>query len=159
MDGSFFGLIGNGTPSVSENLDVVSKDASKIYQTLYFSNTPDATDIHSAEGVQKIIECSLYNASYEVAFELKSNGQQTIAANRSLLNAVAAPLILPGCKPDIRQPTNLTTVEHFSYQALMEMLVFEALGSSSLAPVGGGGTVSVGVRSSLPASPALGLIT
>jgi hypothetical protein len=71
MNGSFFGLIGNGIPNVSENLDLVSKDAAKIYQTLYFSNTPDVTDLQSPGGVQKVIECSLYNASYEVAFEFK----------------------------------------------------------------------------------------
>lgn len=155
MNGSYIMQIGNGTDGVANNLDLLSKDASKIYQTLYFSNTADALDVNSAKGIQNVIECSLYNASYEVAFELKSNNQQAITANRSLLNGVTAPLMLPGCDLNNLQPTNLTTAEHFSYLALMQALGIEAQGYTSIDL----GNVSQVSGSSLAENPALDLIS
>src|SRR5277367_2311379 len=49
----------------------------RLYQTLFHPNNPsNATDTQSPTGVQRVLECSLYNASYKVVFNLHSNDQQ-----------------------------------------------------------------------------------
>ena len=145
INGSFFDNLAPNLTSPFPGLYLPSNGAAKVYQTLYFSD--NTTTIPSPNGVIRVIECSLHNASYDVEFELHSNGQQTITANRTLLSGLPATDVLP---------SNLSmseAVERFNNQALMQLFSFYTFGTTKF-PIGS--PADSKTRGSLLSSPTLG---
>lgn len=154
INASFFENLQVNTASETV-LDVTSKDAARIYQTMYFADHPNISlssnpndSFASPFVTQRLMTCSLYNASYDVAFDLLSDGVQTITAERRLLNGVPAAQQQSGCgsETDI-DPTaepmgnstvleayigNTTVIEQFNYQALFQTLGVQSRGMVSL---------------------------
>jgi len=145
INGSFFDSVAPNLTSPFPGLYLPSNGATKVYQTLYFSD--NKTTIPSPNGVLRVIECSLHNASYDVEFELHSNGQQTITANRTLLSGLPVVEVLP---------SNLSmseAVERFNDQALMQLFGFYTFGTTKF-PIGSPGDSKT--LGSLLSSPTLG---
>ena len=110
----------------SSGIPSASVRPSRLYQTLYHPNNPsNATDTQSPTDIQRVFECSLHNASYKVAFNLHSNGQQGLTADRTLLNPGLCCKLPTGRASN--HETSITVIERFNYQALdtLGMLVKE----------------------------------
>ena len=145
INGSFFDKLAPNLTSPYPGLHLPSNGAAKVYQTLYFSD--NATTIPSPNGTLRVVECSLHNASYNVQFELRSNGQQTITANWTLLSGLPVVEVLPS-KLSMSQ-----AVERFNDQALMQLFGFYTFGTTKF-PIGLPGDSKT--RGSLLSSPTLG---
>ncbi|KAH0841142.1 hypothetical protein AYO21_11437 [Fonsecaea monophora] len=149
MNGTFFNNIVASESATDPNLglDLISKDAAKVYHTLYLSD--NMTIIPSADGYLEILECSLHNASYDVRFELHGDGQQTITATRELLEPVPASVSLPG------NVTETDAAEMFEYLTLMQSYVVYVIGATTTSPLYVSDWRAIQF-SSLVASPVLG---
>lgn len=122
INGSFFNNISPNMTSPFPGLYLPSNGAAKVYHTMYFSD--NITTIPSPDGVLRAIECSLHNASYDVEFELHSDGQQVITANRTLLSELPVMEILPSSL------SMSEAVERFNDQALMQAYGLYIIGTT-----------------------------
>ncbi|KAJ9615922.1 hypothetical protein H2200_001999 [Cladophialophora chaetospira] len=112
-------LIDEGNSASSANLDYVSQDAARIYVYLntsgltqdsdddgQFKRIPDTSSTPAA-----MVTCKLYNASYEVHFDVRTTGEQSISASTTFLNWQ---------KTQSKISDNSSSLGAFSTQALME---------------------------------------
>ena len=117
---SFFeNQITQGDDSSSAGLDYVSSNAARIYVYLntsgltqnsdndgQFERVSDATSTPAA-----LVTCMLYNASYNVHFDIRNTGEQDISANTTFLNWQST---------KSQGPKDDSSMDAFSSQALME---------------------------------------
>ncbi|KAJ9608886.1 hypothetical protein H2200_006657 [Cladophialophora chaetospira] len=98
MNASFFdGVTAIAESSITMGLEYPN-DRLQIYHvkfvaTNYTRTLPDGTRVPG--GSYRVIECTLHNATYEVRFDLQSNGYQAITINRTLLNVLPLAKVLP----------------------------------------------------------------
>ncbi|KAJ9499652.1 hypothetical protein H2202_004642 [Exophiala xenobiotica] len=110
------------TPNLG--LQAPSNGPAKVYHMMYFSD--NMTAIPAGDWAYRVAECSLYNASYDARFELNSNGQQVVTANRQVLDGIEAVQYLP---------TNFTVdqaAERFNAQAFMQAFGYYASGTTTI---------------------------
>ena len=130
MNGTFFTNIVASESATDPNLglDLISKDAAKVYHTLWVDN--DMTTLPNvSSGYMEILECSLHNASYNVQFELGGDGQQSVSATRTLLEPMPATLALPS------DMSEYDASGVFEYYTLMQSYVVYVIGATTTAPL------------------------
>ncbi|KAK7887327.1 hypothetical protein LTR67_009747 [Exophiala xenobiotica] len=120
---SFFeDLIIQGNGLSSDNLDYVSSDAARIYVYL---NTSGLTQGENADGQMEqvptmtqtsdaLISCAMYNASYQMHFDVRTTGEQNVTASTTFLNWQATQAQISD------DMSSLEIGNAFSPQALME---------------------------------------
>jgi hypothetical protein len=120
---SFFeDLIIQGNGLSSDNLDYVSSDAARIYVYL---NTSGLTQGENADGQMErvptmtqtsdaLITCAMYNASYQMHFDVRTTGEQNVTASTTFLNWQATQAQISD------DMSSLEIGNAFSPQALME---------------------------------------
>lgn len=97
MNGSFFdSVLATGDQTSALGFEYPN-DRPQIYHVKYFptnsTTRPDGSP--NALFEYRVIECTLHNATYDVRFDLKSNGNQAITTNRTLLDVLSLAKVLP----------------------------------------------------------------
>jgi hypothetical protein len=98
MNGSFFdNLYDLAFESSPPGFTFPTNSPPKVYHVKFFTTnvTPLPTGERNATGGYRVIECTLYNATYDVHFALHSDGRQITTWNRTLLNGLPLTQVLP----------------------------------------------------------------
>ena len=98
MNGSFFVNLNDLASEPSPpGFTFPTSGPPKVYHVKFF--TTNVTTLPSGErnatGGYRVIECTLYNATYDMHFALHSDGSQIITRNRTLLNGLPLTHVLP----------------------------------------------------------------